>query len=200
MKMDPGTWTLNGANTYDGATQILAGTLVVGNGSALGTTAAGTTVAGGATLDVNGQSLGSEHIVVEDGGAVVNRGGANYDTLHSVAFTGDAIFGGTERFDVRTSSALDAAGFALTKVDGNYVALAGIGETHLGDINITGGTPLDRKQHDPRRRSGKRHGNWRCSGLVELFKRRIRRHWCLTAASLGQRPLRPARATAMTAP
>ena len=51
------TLTLTGSNTYTGPTMINAGTLQLGNSSALGSTAGGTTVAAGATLDLNGQTL-----------------------------------------------------------------------------------------------------------------------------------------------
>ena len=48
VKNDAGTWTLSGANTFTGGTTLNAGTLLVGNASALGT----------GTLTLNGGSFG----------------------------------------------------------------------------------------------------------------------------------------------
>jgi autotransporter-associated beta strand protein len=71
------TVTLNGANTYTGVTTVYAGTLALGNAAALGTTAGGTTVINGATLDLNGQSVGAEPLTISGvgvggNGALVN--------------------------------------------------------------------------------------------------------------------------------
>ena len=77
-----GTWTLNGTNTYTGSTQIQAGTLQVGNSSALGlgftnpiTTANSTKsnqVSSGATIDLNGTNVGNQQIQI----AGTGNGGA----------------------------------------------------------------------------------------------------------------------------
>ena len=72
---------LNTANTFSGAVDVQRGTLRTGNGTALGTTAAGTTVEDGATLDLNGQNLGGEAVTISgagDGGvgALINNGPA----------------------------------------------------------------------------------------------------------------------------
>jgi hypothetical protein len=61
--------------------KVQAGILQAGNGTALGTAAAGTTVAPVGTLDVNGQILGGEVITVSGAGAggvgaIINTGGA----------------------------------------------------------------------------------------------------------------------------
>jgi len=48
------TLVLNGANTYTGVTNINAGTIVLGNASALGSVAGGTTISNDGTLDLAG--------------------------------------------------------------------------------------------------------------------------------------------------
>ncbi len=53
-KTGTGTIVLSGANTYTGSTNVAAGTLIIANNNALGSTAAGTSVQIGATLGVQG--------------------------------------------------------------------------------------------------------------------------------------------------
>ena len=69
-KAGTGTWIINGSSNHTGITEVLDGTLVIGNASALGTTDAGTTVAAGAVLELNGVST-AEAITV-DGGTLRN--------------------------------------------------------------------------------------------------------------------------------
>jgi autotransporter-associated beta strand protein len=54
-KLQGGKWVLSGSNTYDGATNISAGTLVAASDSALGSSLGATTVASGATLGIPGR-------------------------------------------------------------------------------------------------------------------------------------------------
>ena len=54
--------------------------------------------------------------------------------------TGPTSFGGSTRWDIRDNpGGLNANGFDLLKVGTNSVFLAGLGETHLGNINISAG-------------------------------------------------------------
>ena len=82
-KSGTGTITLTGANTYDGAMTLTAGTLIAGNNAALGTTAAGTSVNSGATLALpGGIDLGIEALTlrglgVGSAGALLNMAGDN---------------------------------------------------------------------------------------------------------------------------
>ena len=55
---------LSGANTYTGATNVNAGTVVASNATALGTTGGATTVAAGATLNINNVAIGAETVTL----------------------------------------------------------------------------------------------------------------------------------------
>ncbi len=74
-KSGGGTLTLTNTNLYTGATFISAGKLVLGNASALGSTAVGTTLASGATLDFNGQNVGGESVSLLGGASLWNSSG-----------------------------------------------------------------------------------------------------------------------------
>ena len=147
VKEGAGAATLSANNNYTGAVLVSSGTLKLGNSNALGSTAAGTTIASGATLDVNGRTAPTGEIItvsgagVLDTGAIVNTGtGGSAMGVNNVVFAGATTFGGTTRWDIRDSpGGLDAAGFALTKTGANTIALANLGETHLGDVNIAAG-------------------------------------------------------------
>ena len=86
-KLGDNTLTLSASNTYTGLTTISAGTLKLGaaGGSIntpLGTTGAGTSITSGATLDLNGYTLGTAETLTINGygvgsnGALINSGSA----------------------------------------------------------------------------------------------------------------------------
>lgn len=65
QSLDNGTLRLSGVNTYSGTTVVRDGsTLIVGNASALGSTAAGTFINAG-TLDLNGFNVGNEAFTLQ---------------------------------------------------------------------------------------------------------------------------------------
>ncbi|MDI1281848.1 autotransporter-associated beta strand repeat-containing protein, partial [Brevundimonas sp.] len=94
--------TLSGTNTYSGRTQINAGTLIAGGGSAIGDTSA-VTVAGGATLSLAGsETIGS---LVGSGTVRVNAntltvGGDNASTEFSGSITDIAAVSYVGSWDV----------------------------------------------------------------------------------------------------
>ncbi|RLT16399.1 MAG: hypothetical protein DWI27_08820, partial [Planctomycetota bacterium] len=110
-----GTLYLNGANTYNGVTQITGGTLKIGNAQALGTAAAGTTLSSplfsGGTLDLNGQAVVDE-------------------TLSMDGTTADAVDFGVALVNSSTTAASWSGSVALS------AGSSGIGG--LGDITVTG--------------------------------------------------------------
>ncbi len=113
-KIDTGTWTLSGVNTYTGATSINLGTLKLGandaaGGGPLGTAATGTTVYSGAVLDFNGfspitlaEALTINGRGINDGGVLVNSAGGTKSSLGAVVQGSDSrisISSGTFTFN-----------------------------------------------------------------------------------------------------
>jgi autotransporter-associated beta strand protein len=144
-KIGSSTLTLATPNTFNGNVYLNGGTIRLGNASALGTTERGTFVSAGATLDLGGNSPGTEEVTVagagvNNAGAVVNTGGAlgNNGLRGRVTLTGDTTFGGVNRWDV-IGGTLVGNGYRLTKVGTPEIALTDLGETDLGPIDIMQG-------------------------------------------------------------
>lgn len=142
--------SLSGANTYSAATLVAAGTVVIGNNAALGSGSAGTTVASGATLNLNGFSLGAEPVAISGSGvggngALINTGASQGNALQYLSLNADATVGGSGRFDVRyvttplTTASFTGNGFTLTKVGTNQFSLVGVTTASVGNILVSGG-------------------------------------------------------------
>ncbi len=116
-----GVFTLSGANTYGGATNINAGTLRVGAANALPTLTA-VTVASGAVFDVNGvnQTIGSLSCAGDTtlGAGALTTGGDNSSTTYSGTISGSG---------------------GLTKQGSGVFTLSGA-NTYGGATNINAGT------------------------------------------------------------
>jgi fibronectin-binding autotransporter adhesin len=148
-KAGGGVLTLSGANTYGGITNLTAGTLKVGNASALGSSLAGaadgTVVSSGAALDVNATNLGTEVVTIAGSGiggagAIINSGASQINALGRIVMAADATFGGPNRWDLRNSSpTLDMGGFTLTKTGANYLGLIGAAVSNAGNVIINEG-------------------------------------------------------------
>ena len=137
LKNGGGTLTLSSANDFTGPVTVNAGTLIVGNNSALGATNGSTTIANGATLDVgnptagaNAVNLGNEQIIVGGSGvggngAIVNNTGiAQQNALARVLLTGHTVWGGNARWDIRATGAQLGTGgnaYNITKIGGNQI-------------------------------------------------------------------------------
>ena len=96
-KNDSGKWILTGTNTYTGATNVNAGTLIVGNGGTAGSIVSGTiNVVGGGTLGFNRSDTLTIGGVIQGGGAVQQLGtGTTVLTGASTYTGGTAISQGT---------------------------------------------------------------------------------------------------------
>ena len=141
-----GVTTLSGTSTFSGPVNVTAGILKLGNGNALGSTAAGTSVQAGGTLDFGGQLVPLGEVVSIAGagssgaGALVNTGtGGAGAGLKNLVLTGPAALGGSTRWDVRDNEGgVNANGFDLTKTGTNAVRFANVGETNIGNLDING--------------------------------------------------------------
>lgn len=142
-----GVLILSGASSFTGAVTIASGTLQVNNASAFGG-ANQIAITNGGTLDVNGFNLGTNPVIVSGpgaggNGAIINTGAAQINALKSVTLAGDAVFGGTGRWDIRGgASSLSTGGrpFNLFKTGANQISLVGISlDTNLAAIDIRGG-------------------------------------------------------------
>ena len=132
--------TLSGPNTYAGLTNINGGTLILGNATALGSTVAGTNVALGATLDLNGQTVGAEALNIQGtgvggNGALVNNAPGAASLSGNINMVGDTTVGGT---GAMTLSGVVGGNFSLTKTDANVVTLTGP-NNHGGITHINAG-------------------------------------------------------------
>ena len=162
-----GTLTLSTTNSYQGLTDVRAGTLFVtgsvgnsslvsitggtlkaGSSAALGTNSTIGTQIDGGTLDINGFNLTTEPISVDGTGAsgvgaIINTGSQQTSALTNVTLTGNTTFGGTGRWDIRGSGASLSTGstnYALTKTGTNQVSLVGAAvDAALGNISINQG-------------------------------------------------------------
>jgi autotransporter-associated beta strand protein len=166
-----GTVTLSGINTYTGTTTVTNGAVVrvsnatinAGGGSSLGAgTAAAVTVLSGGVLDLsanataNQLNFGQKPFFVEGtgiggAGVIVNTGVAQQNALQRVTLTGDATFGGSQRYDIRApqdtngativnTASLDLQGHTLTKIGTNQFSLVAVNVSESGNIVVNSGT------------------------------------------------------------
>ncbi|UEM24124.1 Ig-like domain-containing protein [Skermanella mucosa] len=143
-KAGTGTFTLSGANTYEGATTVSAGLLVAAHNTALGTTTGATTVATGASLGFSGGVTVADAVTVA--GAGLSSGGALYNVSGSNTLSGAVT--ATANFTLGASAGtltlggqISAAGSTLTKSGSGTVVLGGTGST-TGGIAVDAGTLL----------------------------------------------------------
>ena len=122
-----GIVALNTANDYTGATSVTAGTLKLGNATALGTTAAGTTVSTGAVLDLNGQTVGAEALTLN--GTGISSGGALINSGSAASLSGLVTLG--------SASSIIASGGAITLSNAGTITGATFGLTVGGANNTT---------------------------------------------------------------
>ena len=137
-KNGAGALTLAAANTYAGATNLNAGSIIATNASALGTTAAGTTIASAATLDVRA-NIGAESLTL--GGSGLSGNG----TLITGAIASTGTVGGPITLNAHTilggvgSLNLNGAisgGFNLTKIGAGTTSFGAAGSL-IGVANLT---------------------------------------------------------------
>jgi autotransporter-associated beta strand protein len=147
-KTGAGVLALSGANTYDGATTVDAGAILVESNDALGATTSGTTVANGASIDFSGLGLS-----VPEDIAVAGTGDGDLNALR--VLSGDATLTGTvtltadAQIGADSGAVLELAGTVgeigsfrnLTKAGAGTLVLSGTG-TFTGVITINETTLL----------------------------------------------------------
>jgi autotransporter-associated beta strand protein len=140
-----GTVTLQGANTYTGATNISAGVLNIQNNTSLGTTAGGTTISSGATLQVQGGiTVGSEALNIRgtgasgQTGALVNVSGTNnYGGL--VTLAGNTTFSSLSgTLNITNAGTITGATFGLTLTGAGQGSITSIIGTTTGSLTKSG--------------------------------------------------------------
>jgi autotransporter-associated beta strand protein len=158
-KSGTGLLILSAVNTYTGATFVNGGTLRINSNGALGAAAQPVTVAAGGTLDLSGSvvanniNLAGRTVTIAgtgvgNAGSIVNNSNfTQTSAIQALTLSADASIGGTQGWNVN-GSALELAGFTLTKTGSNTIAIEGpsITEGNLtvaqGKLSILGGTQV----------------------------------------------------------
>jgi autotransporter-associated beta strand protein len=104
-KVQANSIALGGANTYKGLTTVSAGSLILRNAKALGTTDAGTTVASGARVELDNLTVAGEAITVNGNGT--NFYGALQGRSGTSVWTGNVTIGAAA--DTRIGAAAGAS-------------------------------------------------------------------------------------------
>jgi fibronectin-binding autotransporter adhesin len=130
LKQGTKTLTIDNANSYTGGTTINAGTVVVGNTMALGSTTGALTLGGG-MLDLNGNNISVGSLSGNAGTITTNSGPA---TLTVQVGTSASVYGGL--LNDGTSGQL---GLTLTGTTGS-LSLTNAGNNYAGLTTLNGGT------------------------------------------------------------
>ena len=129
MKTGTGQWSLSGANTYTGATEVREGTLQISSGGSITSTA---TISNTATLLVNG-TAGA--VSVETGGSLGGAGTVGAVTLNS----GSLLKPGNSPGNLTAASSVWNAGATY---EWQITSLIGTAGTDWDLFTVTGGLDL----------------------------------------------------------
>ena len=138
-KAGTGTFTLSGANSYDGLTTISAGAVKVQNNTALGSTAGATIVADGAALQIDGSGLTIAELLTLNGTGVSDDG-ALRNLANNNIWTGAITLGGGARIN-SDSGTLTLATGGVTGA-GLDLTVGGAGNTTISAVIGTGNGTL----------------------------------------------------------
>jgi len=140
---------LSGNNVYTGITNLTAGTLLLNNANALGTTAGGTTLSSGTSVRVAGGLTIAESFIISGTGTTVSS--VNYGAIHLVSgastLSGSVTLAGDSSISAATGSTLTLSGALagtanLDKTDAGTLVLTNSGNaTGLsGGMSVSAGT------------------------------------------------------------
>jgi autotransporter-associated beta strand protein len=150
LKTGSSVLTIATANTFTGSVEVQQGVLATANASALGASS-GTLVDSGATLDVDGQSLGGAVITASGAGAngtgaIYNSGGTQAQAFRQLILDGNTTIGGVGAWGLNNgggTASLSTGGNAynLTKVGANEITFDNLTtfDTALANIDIQQG-------------------------------------------------------------
>ncbi len=130
IKSGNSTWTLNGANTYDGPTAINAGTLNITNASGLGSTVGATTISSEAVLRISNVSVGNENLTI--------NGGELYAVGSTSSLSGNILLGANSTFNAATGN-LTLSGNISSGGSAYGFSKAGVGTLILSGTNTFSG-------------------------------------------------------------
>ena len=144
-----GTLTVQAANTYTGVTTVNQGILNVQNATGLGTanngSGLGTIVSSGATLQIQGVSVGAEALTLNGNGSVAIQNGALVNVSGSNSYAGTLTLGSSSTISVDGGSLnlsstgnITGSGFTLTLGGAGSGTLAGAIQTGAGGLSKTG--------------------------------------------------------------
>ncbi|MCX7185434.1 MAG: autotransporter-associated beta strand repeat-containing protein [Nitrosospira sp.] len=146
-----GMLTLSGENTYSGLTTINEGTLKLGAGGGatntpLGTTGAGTVVTAGATLDLNGFTLGTAEALTLNGTGIASGGALSNSSATAATYSGlialssaSSIVASNGNLILSNTGTITGSGFGLTLGGTNSASsLASIIGTGAGTVTKIG--------------------------------------------------------------
>ncbi len=139
-KEGAGTWTLSGANTYTGSTAVTGGGLIITNATGLGTTAGGTTVSSGATLDLQGVTVGAETLTLNGGTLATTTGTSSLSG--AVTLGADSTINVAGSASELTISGLVTGARALTKSGTGKLTMSRQ-NTFSGGLTIAAGTAIE---------------------------------------------------------
>ncbi len=141
-KVDTGTLTLSGANSYGGGTFVNTGALFVNSATALGLTTGTVTVANGATLLIDGVSVGANPLIVSGTGSVFGAfgfdGGGSY--AGNITLAGNATIAVVNTGNGTISGVISDGGnnYVLTTTMGGNSLILTNNNTYGGGTIITG--------------------------------------------------------------
>ncbi len=145
LKTGLGTVTLSSGNTYFGGTTVSAGTLRVGNATALGGNSGSVSVTSGAVLDLNGTTMTGTNALtlngtgISSGGALINSS-ATAGTYAGLITLGSAssIVAGGGNITISNTGTITGATFGLTLDGTKSGSLASIIGTTSGTLTKNG--------------------------------------------------------------
>src|SRR5882724_6641594 len=124
LKQGSSTLALNTTNDFNGSVMIGGGTLQTGAGALA--SVASLVVTDGGALDFHGNTLAGNKPVTVSGngatgnGALYNSGGEIYNQVLNITLAGNAIFGGTHRWDLANGSAITGPYNVTLNLAGGY--------------------------------------------------------------------------------